>query len=177
MTKAPGLDLDAARRESAFPDGIPITFGQKTFTLPVELPLDVIDTLVSDEFGLINLIKSLVANGEKNIGKAVVDTFLSGVNIPKQVLDSVYELLAVLFGRDQWEEFRAQRPSLPDLGRLGGYLIEHYGVSLGEAFASLTSSVPGGATSKPTSPATTGSTPEPSGGPKDSEPGSSESDG
>ena len=69
---------------------------------------------------------------------------------------------AILFG-DNYENFRAMRPSVATYLRLTRHLVTLYGVGLGEAFASPTSSVSGGATPKPTSPVTAISTPEVSG--------------
>lgn len=72
---------------------------------------------------------------------------------------------AVTFGKavlgDQWERFRALRPSREDiLLGIGSKLLALWGVSSGESKASDESSSSDGTSSRPTSSASTGSTSE-----------------
>src|SRR6478735_2126544 len=51
------IDLDAARRERQQPDGLPVILAGEEFTLPAELPLDVFDPFLSEDFDLAGLIR------------------------------------------------------------------------------------------------------------------------
>src|SRR5690606_18858967 len=68
----------------------------------------------------------------------------------RQIMGAVEGALAVLFGEGNYERFAATRPSIPDYARLLVNLSRVYGVSLGEAFASLGPSTNGGETQKQT---------------------------
>ncbi len=164
MSAALGIDLNAAVRESKYPDGIPVTFGDKTFILPSELPVDVFDPLLDADFDLVGLIKALLDSTKADIGEALVDLLTNRPDLPVEIRDTIYACLGLLFGAEQFAQFRELRPGIGTYARLIGGLAKEYGSSLGEAFASPTSSESGGATSSPTSPGTTpASTPAPSG--------------
>ncbi|WP_431959439.1 hypothetical protein [Actinacidiphila sp. bgisy160] len=175
---APLIDLDAPRRESAHPDGIPVRFGGRSFTLPAELPLDTLTGLILDpDLDLPGILSRLNRSTTATFGNDVVDTLLDRADLPHSVLKAFTRALESLFGVEAYAEFTRLRPSVPDYIRLIKALWSLYGVSLGEAARSLTSSTSGGATSKRTSRTTTpGSTFAASSGVPDS-PASSESDG
>lgn len=164
------LDLDAARREAEQPDGLPVVFKGHTFTLPAELPVDVFDPFLADDFDLAGLIRDAMKFTRDDEGKArpmyliVTDTLFKRPTIPVDIAKAIFAAFEALFGEEQYAEFKTLRPSLPDYGRLTSGLFQMYGVSLGEAFASLDSSGTDGATPNQTSPDSTSSTPEASGG-------------
>ena len=160
------LDVAASRREA---QGTPVQFKvrNETYSLPVELPLDTIDLLLSDEVGLVEFAKKVMATSD-DVSDGIVKVLLSGGNVPKALMDAAYAVMMSLLGEEQYKKWRDGRPSLIEFGKILGYLFTAYGVSLGEAFVSLTSSIDAGATSKQTSPDSTESTPEPSGEPQDS---------
>lgn len=164
MTAAPLLDLDAARREAAYPDGIPVVKGGQTFTLPAELPVEVFDPFLSENLGLVDILKDALSEkaDDKGLGELVIDTLLARPSLPADLLQAIKDAFAVLFD-EQYPAFVATRPSVQDYVRLTRGLVQAYGVSLGEATASPGSSESAGATPKPTSTSTTDSTPEASG--------------
>jgi len=165
------LDADAAKREAAHPEGIPVRHGGRTFLLPAELPADVLEPLLSVDLDLASVVASAAdvarrAEGadERAVGMEVVlDALLSRPTLPIDALRAARACLERLFGPEQWASWLETRPSLPAYGRLIRHLVRTYGVSLGEAFGSPAPSGAGGATSRPTSPPPTGSTPEASG--------------
>lgn len=59
MSTPPMIDLDAAKREAAYPDGIPVRFGGEEFLLPGELPADLLDPLLSEELDLVGVISKV----------------------------------------------------------------------------------------------------------------------
>ena len=175
------IDLDAARRESAFPDGINVPFRGETYTLPGELPADVFDPFLTPEFDLSGLLVTLFKDDDaekKELGDRVVGLLLDRPMLPAEIITAIYAALELLFGDEQWATFKAARPSIPDIARLVSGLFRLYGVSLGEAFASVGSVTNAGPTSKQTSPlGIPVSTPDASGDAPAPETGSSESAG
>jgi hypothetical protein len=159
----PFIDLDAAAREVQFPDGIPLRKGGKDFLLPAELPADVFDPFLSEELDLVGLFQQVLSDraedSEESIGGDIIDMLIARPALPRQFIAALYEGFEVLFGTEQYAEFKATRPSVADYLRLVKGLMPLYGTSLGEAFASPASSASAGATPKPISPSTTGSTP------------------
>ena len=155
-TKSNLLDLDAARRENAHPEGIVVVLGGEEFTLPAELPADVFDPFLAPEFNLSGLILTLFKSAddgkELEIADRLMILLLDRPSLPTEVVDAIYTALELLFGAEQWATFKAQRPSFKDLGRLVSGLFRMYGTSLGEAFASVSSVTTAGPTSKQTSP-------------------------
>lgn len=166
----PMIDLDAARRETAYPDGIPVALGGETFLLPAELPVDALDPLLSDDLDLVGVLKQVFEerknsdDTDESFGELVLDVLLARPALPRQVIQAIKDVFAALFGAEQYDRFVAQQPSINDYLRLGQALLPLMGVGLGEALNSAGSSEPGGETSNPTSPTTTpDSTPAASG--------------
>lgn len=86
------------------------------------------------------------------------------------------ETYKILLGEEQYATFASKRPSLGDYVRLTTGLAGLYGVELGKLLRSADSSENDGATSSPTSPGTTASTPEASGSAPDSQDSSASGD-
>ncbi len=71
----------------------------------------------------------------------------------------VVESLQLLFGDEQWTAFRAAGPSRDDINELTDQIFDLYGLgTAGEPPASGSSSTTTSSSSRPTSPASTGST-------------------
>ncbi|NEA53597.1 hypothetical protein G3I60_05350 [Streptomyces sp. SID13666] len=162
------IDLDAARRESRFPDGIPVRFGGRDFIFPAELPADALDPLLSDDLDLVGLLRDLVTSPGSTVTGEVFDLLLKRPNLPRAFLDAVKDVYLSLLGPEQFEQFIAARPWVTDYIRLSKALSSVYGVTLGKLFGLSGSSESDGETSNPTSPASTDSTPEGSGDAPDS---------
>lgn len=167
---APLIDLDAAKRETQYPDGIPVRLGGVEFTLPAELPAEILDPIV--DLDLPKLLKDVMeslpedtedADEGRTMGEVVLDVLTNNPSLPRDIYDAIKGAFAALFGPEQYPEFEKQRPSINDYARLAQALMPLYGVGLGEALGSPDSSESGGETSKQTSPATTESTPAASG--------------
>lgn len=174
---APGIDLDAAIRESLYPEGIPVPYKGTTYVLPAELPLDVLDPLLDPEFDLIGLLKLAVdGDDDADLGEVLIDVLFKRPGLPLEIRDTIFGCLQLLFGEEQWKQFQSNRPGLTTIATLIKGIFKVYGVSLGEAFASLSSSVSDGATPNQTSNATTALTPDTSSDDLALEPASSESD-
>lgn len=169
------FDLDAARREIAYPDGIKVPFKGEEFILPAELPADVFDPFLSEDFGLTTILAAIYAeDGEESLVDRILGVLFERPTLPATTINAVYEAIGNVFGEEQWPRFRALRPSIKDYVRLVRGLLDLYGTSLGEAFASAGSSENAGSTSKPTSPTTTpDSTPALSGADPEPAPASS----
>jgi hypothetical protein len=173
---APLIDLNAAKREAEYPDGIPVALGDREFVLPGELPVDVLDPILDlDLATLFKQVLDSMDDDEKDLGQIVVDVLLNRPALPKELVQAIKDVYEVLFG-DQHDDFLDQRPSIPDYVRLTQALLPLYGVGLGEALGSDESSESDGQTSSPTSSSTTDSTPAASGKGRKQK-GSSASDG
>jgi hypothetical protein len=168
------LDFLAGRREATEPDGIPVKFRGQTFLLPAELPVDVLDPLLDDEHGVFDMFRDVLQ--ARSVAGGLVDALIAPGNLLR-VRGAVEAVFERLFGVDEYAQFKNLRPSFADYMRIVEGLRRLYGVSLGEAYESLTSSAAGGATPNPTSADSTGSTPEPSGDAPANGPGTSESGG
>ena len=179
------LDLDAkraerararaARREGANPNGVDVTFDGKQYLLPAELPAAVLDPLIEGDLDLVGLIKvAYDASRDAKRSQESRDDMESMVwqalaqhpDLPVSVVRAIRDSLELLFGTEQWAAFQASSPSLADMGALIVGLVGEYGVGLGEALRSASSSGTGGTTSSPTSSGTAEvSTPATSGPP------------
>ncbi|MFJ3793562.1 hypothetical protein [Kitasatospora sp. NPDC090091] len=158
------IDLDAPKREVAYPDGIPVLLGGETFTFPAELPLEALDPLLAGNLDLMG-IAAQVINDEKNnnIAGGIVDLLLTRPHLPRTFLGAMRDVYLRLLGPDQFVRFQDKKPSIPDYVRLTKALIKAYGVNLGKLSGSPTSPAAGGTTSSTTSPTTTSETPATSG--------------
>lgn len=188
------LDLDAAVREATDGDGIRMPYRGQEFILPAELPLDVFDPFLTDDFDLVGLVRDFLdadrrakAEGRvADIGEIVVEILFNRPSLPVQVLGAFYDALRAIFNTrgedgtvvDNFARFQALKPGVTSYALLVRMLLQAYGVGLGEAFTSPGTSTTAGATSKPTSPGSTpGSTPETSSAPQEPTEASSVSDG
>ena len=177
--KTRSIDLDAARRERDQPEGFPVTLRGKTYTLPSELPVDVFDPFLTDDFDLAGLIRDamVTAKDENGVVKPtnviVVEALFERPSLPVEVIKAIYASLELLFGKVPFGKFKAARPTFGDYSNLVQGLFSIYGASMGEAFGSADSSVNAGPTPNPTSTGTAVSTPEPSGANPEPEPASS----
>src|SRR4051794_25959641 len=157
------IDLDAERREVQYPDGIPVRLGGEQFIFPAELPAEALDPILSDELDLVGLLGDVIDSAEGDAGiTEVVTALFRRPSLPRQFLAAIRETYAILL-REQHEDFLKQRPYIGDYVRLTTSLTRVYGVELGKLFRSADSSANDSQTSKPTSPDSTGSTPDASG--------------
>jgi hypothetical protein len=167
----PGLiDLDgaaAARREALGDAEIEVVFLGDSYRLPPELALATVEKAA----GLLGLVDALSAAGDKGLDALPPD--LAG-----QVKAILSDVMADLFGPEQWARFITGKPAIPqhrgrpsvqDMWVLFSSLLAAYGVSLGEALGPLVSLLSGGPRSKLTSSASTASTPDGSGPPTPSD--------
>ncbi len=151
------IDLDALRGEAAQTPKELRLDGQ-TFTLPAELPGDVLAPFLASDLGLIEVIaEALNGNDEDAMSDLIFDALAKKPTLPSALLEAAANALRSLLG-DQYEAFVALRPSVPTYMLLGRALFEEYGMSLGDFFGSGSSSDNEDETSKQTSPTTT---PEP----------------
>lgn len=164
----------AAKREAQYADGIPVTHAGRTYKLPAELPVAVLDPLLDGDVDLaglvtvaVNAMRSTGGDQQEQIAALVAEALMTHPDLPGNVLRGVRQVLANLFGPNQWAAFMGSNPapSLPDLAALIGGLVNAYGVGLGEAFGSADSSPSGGKTSSPTFNGSAVSTPVVSGEP------------
>ncbi|MBM0201920.1 hypothetical protein JNW90_01455 [Micromonospora sp. STR1s_5] len=153
------IDLDASRRE---PEPIPLILMRQQWTLPGELPADVLDPLFDGELDdLIALIVDLLGEGNGNgLNTDDVDfgALVKRISARPQLVSATLRALRGAFekllGEEQWQRWIQARPGLSAYLLLAKAAIAEYGVSLGEALGSSSSSDGDGTTSKPTSPAT-----------------------
>jgi hypothetical protein len=169
------IDISADRREVQFPHGITVKVRDDWDLLfPAELPADALDPLLSDDLNLMGLLgEAMNSSGDIGTG-AIVDLVFRNGNLPGQLIAAVKEIYKALLGEDEFEDFKAHKPSVPEYVRLTKALATIYAVDLGKLFGLGGSSASDSQTSSPTSPATTASTPDESGSDQDS-PDSSDS--
>lgn len=157
------LDLDSARRQrAAAREGsgqpVTVTFADTTYTLPVEVPAAVVQTLLDPDVEFAQLLMVLMKawrGGSDQAGKSVVNALTERPSLPFGCIKAIQAALEQLFGADEWARFTAAGPSLNDMVTLITGLVSEYGVGLGEALTSPSSSETAGTTSNPTSDATT----------------------
>lgn len=119
------IDLDAARaaRREAKGEAPTVTFGGATYTLPIEMPFEIVE-----ELGRLR-----AADGDGSVaGQAVL------------------AVVRLLVG-DQYEAFMAHHPSMDDLTELAQGAMREYGVGPGESPASQRPSPSTSGRSRPTS--------------------------
>lgn len=135
----------------------PLVLGGTTFTLPAELPGSVLAPFLRPDLGLVDIISEVLlsAQGDRDgFGELLFSTLEKNPNLPAGLLKAGSDALEALLG-DQYDDFLAKQPSVPAYMRLGQYLFETYGLTLGDSFSSSTSSGDEESSSKQTSPATT----------------------
>ncbi|MFI8265265.1 hypothetical protein [Streptomyces sp. NPDC085665] len=157
------IDLDAERREVRYPDGIPVKFGGEQFIFPAEIPAEALDPLLSDNLDLVGFFGDLVTSSGGGTVSEITEMLFRRPRLPRQFYAAVKDVYRILLDEEQYADFLAKRPSIPDYVRLTTGLAKVYGVELGKLFASDSSSETASGTSSPTSPSSTGSTPEESG--------------
>lgn len=172
-------DLDAKRIQRAQAraiaregkgDKLPIIFGGRVIAqLDAEFPLDNLEPLQDVNVDVALLIQQAVANanatgapGQANL-ELVVNVLAANPDLPKELIGAVKEIGRRLLGPVGYDDFCTQRPTPWDITALIGDLFSWYGMTLGEALRSSTSSAPDGRTSNTTSNITSDSTPEVSG--------------
>lgn len=153
------LDLDAKRtaRREGRGDAIEVRNKGVVFRLPPELPADAIEPL--------SALAELPEDAEENadalgtirvsLEQGLAGLFCTEEKVPCDDATGYPQHLPAGHTTDcQWPLFLDTRPSLDDELELWAGLFGAYGVSLGEALASLESSASDGTQSKPTSGAT-----------------------
>jgi hypothetical protein len=154
--------------------------GESIAVLGAELPLDVLAPLKEINLDIALLVRQAMEAANAETAQAHVialglDILAANPSLPAEMIDAVQEMGRRLFGEEGYQAFVGCRPSREDVTALFRYLMNWYGVSLGEFSGSSTESTDG-ETSNPTSSTTTEPTPAASGGPHQI-PGSSASDG
>lgn len=109
------IDLDAARaaRREANAEAIVVTLDGDDFSMPPEMPFEVIEKL--------GPLREVPEDKAPEAAAALLDLFKS------------------LIGENDFKRFMTHRPSLDDLKELLTGVLKEYGVTLGEAPASPTS--------------------------------------
>lgn len=148
--------------------------------LQAEFPVDVLAPLQDINLDLALLVRQVVelsattdATERATLLGTVVDVLAANPDLPAEVIEAIKEMGRRLFGEDGYAMLVSKRPTPWDLGSLATYLMNWFGISLGESSGSSTSSTDG-VTSNSTSKDSV-STPETSGG-SPAIPASSESD-
>lgn len=150
----------AARREGRG-ETTTLRFGACDVLLGAEFPLDVLAPFAEVNVDLPLLIRKAIDATSATDSAAQADTFdtivsilASNPDLPREVIEAVKECGRRLLGEDGYAALVAERPTPWDVGDLVKYLLGWFGVSLGESSSASTPSADG-ATSKPTSSATT----------------------
>lgn len=138
------IDLDARSGEAA---ATPKEFrlGGETFTLPPELPGDVIAPFLAPDLGLVELLADAIVNSDDDadLGELVLSQVAKRPALPTGLLSAASEALKVLIGEEQYPTFVAKRPTVPQYMALARGLFSEYGMSLGDFFGSPSSSETG----------------------------------
>lgn len=150
-------DLDAGRREAA-DEPIAVVLNRREWVLPPQLPASVLDPLIDGELDdLLALFIEVYGDGKPETDLDV-NKVLAVIGRNPRLLSATLRALRRAFeqllGEEQWQQWLAMRPSLPDYFRLGRAAFAEYGVGLGEALGLSSSSETDGRTSKQTSQAT-----------------------
>jgi hypothetical protein len=158
----------AAAREGRG-DGVPVVFGAGSWTLPAEVPAEVLQRLLDPDVEIAQLLVVALRAYRAGTDKAadtIITVLTDQPDLPHGFTRAVLDAIESLFGPEQWAAFQAEKPSLQDLWALVSGLFREYGVGLGEALRSAAPSPTAGTTSNPTSvDSTTDSTPAESGPP------------
>lgn len=178
MTKPAIGDLDAKRlaraqaraaRREAQSETLPIVFGGTVIAeLPAEFPLDVLEPIQDINLDIALLVQQAVLNAnaedaaQANID-LVVNILAANPDLPKELINAVREIGRRLLGDAGYAAFVAARPTPWDVAALTSDMFSWYGLTLGEAWRSSTSSGVDGETSNTISRTGSDSTPEASG--------------
>lgn len=178
------LDLDAQRKQRAAKregqkKDQPIVIGGKIIaTLPVELPIDILEPLRELDGDITLLLREAMQTAKAGGGAAarasatdlVIDLLASNPALPVNALDIITKIAKNLLTEEGFAGLMEARPSREDYAALVSGIFKFYGLTLGEALPSSDSSTDGqgtgetgGETSRGTSSTTSDSTPEPSG--------------
>ncbi|WP_435059871.1 hypothetical protein [Streptomyces sp. bgisy060] len=158
------IDLDdAARREVKYPHGIPVLLRGEQFLYPAELPAKALDPLLTDELDLVGLLRDVFNASENPTAATIIELLFKRSRLPRQFVEAIYEVHRTLLSEEEYARFEALGPSVAAYVRVTVGLVKVYGLDLGKCFGLVSSSKSGGETSKPTSPASTDSTPAESG--------------
>lgn len=159
---SPSGDLDARRlaraqaraaRQEARGETLPIIFGGTAIAeLPAEFALDVLEPLRHVNLDIALVIQQAVANATADDAatanlQLIVNILAAHPELPSELITAVKEVGVRLLGPEGYAAFVAQRPTPWDVAALGEIVFGWYGLSLGEALRSSTSSGVGGETS------------------------------
>ena len=183
MTKPAIGDLDAKRlaraqaraaRQEAQGETLPIVFGGTVITeLSAEFPLDALEPIQHINLDIALLIQQAVANANaEDAARAnmelVVNILAINPDLPKELVGAVKEIGKRLLSESGYAAFCAARPTPWDVAALATDMFSWYGLTLGEAWRSSTSSGVDGGTSNTNSKIDSDSTPGESGAIPDS---------
>lgn len=149
------LDLDAIAAELDVDGTRTLRFRGVTFTVPSELPADVLLPLIDPELDLVGVFGSLMVLDDDGKVDEVIDGLLSRSSLASDLWQAFMEALRRLFGDEQLQQLQDTRPSLQAYVRLVKGLWRMYGVGLGEASQPSSSSENTGGSPKETSNSTT----------------------
>lgn len=158
----------AAKREG-HGETLPIVFGGETIAvLAAEFPIDVLEPVQDINLDIALLLQQAVANANATeAGRAnmelIVNILAANPDLPRELVGAVKEIGLRLLGPDGYSALCAGRPTPWDVAALVGDLFSWYGLTLGEALRSSTSSPTDGGTSNTIASSTSGSTPVESG--------------
>jgi hypothetical protein len=172
------LDLDAARAERAkgraaaregAGETLRVRFGGRQIAeLPAEFPLAVLEPLRDVNVDIAYVIRAatqVTNDQERQAGlQLLVDVLAANPALPVEIIGAVKDIGRRLLGDDGYAALAGQQPTWWDVRDLVKGVLGWYGMGLGESSPSTPSSGSDGETSKPTSSATTKSTPAARGG-------------
>lgn len=160
------LDLDAARDARAqaraeHTGPVELRFGGEVIAeLPAELPVEVLEPLMSVDLDLAALAREALdamnssdADAQSKAVELVIDLIVANPRLPQDLIRAGQEMGRRLLTEDGYARFVARRPSLQDVNELAKQLVKRY-ARLGESLRSSTPAADG-TTSKPISPTTT----------------------
>lgn len=171
-----GINLDAILNEG---EPKPLTYKGVEFTLPGELPADVLAPFLAEDLGLIELIGEVLVDsqGEKKVQinpenglpleddddgfwDSLVKVLSTRQTLPRELINAIKTAFTELLDIEQEGQaaaFFALRPSVRAYPALIGALAEEYGFGLTDFFGSVVPSQgpADGEESKPTSSAST----------------------
>lgn len=148
-------DLDARRRarsqaraarQEAQGETLPIVLGGAVIAeLPAEFALDVLEPLTQLDLDMALLVQQAIANATATDAaranmELIVNILAANPNLPREFVHAVKEIGKRLLGEDGYDAFMAARPTPWDVAALASDVFSWYGLTLGEAWGSSTSS-------------------------------------